>query len=192
MSFFELNIPTASGQMTDDEFFEFCRQNRDLKFERTSDGQIIFIMPTGTETGRINSKINARLQWWAESHTGEVFDSSTGFKLPNLAVRSPDASWVSAEKWNGLTTEERKKHAPICPDFVVEIRSENDTLRECQDKMDEYMANGARLGWLIDPVDQKAYIYRPGQAVETVSSFQETLSGENVLPNFELNLNSLL
>ncbi len=182
-------LPIQNEYMTDDEFFEFCRQNRAVKFERNPNGEIIFGMPTGAHTGRINMKISTRLGIWSEQDgTGEAFDSSTGFKLPNKATRSPDAAWLSHTQWNRLSEEEKKRFPPVCPDFVIEICSENDTVSELMDKMTEYIENGCRLGWLIDPNHRKAYIYRPNQEVEVVDSFDQKLSGEQILKGFELDL----
>ena len=190
--YFELKIPTQSDELTNDEFYEFCRQNKDLKFERASTGQIIFTLPKGGETGILNSTIITKLYSWNKIiNPGVVFDSSTGFKLPNQATRSPDASWVKKERWEKLSSEEKKKFPPLCPDFVVEIRSENDTIVEIQNKMNEYFENGCQLGWIIDPVEQQVYIYQVGKEFEIISSFDEKINGGAVLTGFELDLNIL-
>ena len=147
--------------------------------------------PTGSETGRRNSTLTQRLANWAETDgTGIVFDSSTLFTLPNGAKRSPDVSWVKKERWGVLTREQREGFAPLCPDFVVELRSRTDRLLDLQDKLQEYINNGARLGWLIDPLDKRVYVYRPGQLVETLDD-PATLSGGLVLPGFVLQVQEL-
>lgn len=144
--------------------------------------------PTGTETGDRDSEINMQLRLWAKRDgTGVAFGSSTGFILPNGAVRSPDASWVVRSRWTSLTAEQRRRFAPLCPDFVVELRSPSDSLRALQDKMQEYMNNWARLGWLIDPEQRRVYVYRPGASVQELEN-PEKVSGEPVLPGFVLDL----
>lgn len=181
-----------SIDLSDDQFFELCQRNRDYRFERTVSGELLIMPPTGSETGNYNGRLTQRLFNWADiNELGIAFDSSTGFKLPNGADRSPDASWVKRERWEALTPEQRKKFAPICPDFVVELRSETDSLKELQEKMREYRDNGARLGWLIDRKNQRVEIYRPGQDVEVIES-PATLLGEEVLPGFILDLQGIL
>ncbi|HAC63628.1 MAG TPA: hypothetical protein DCF68_08845 [Cyanothece sp. UBA12306] len=179
----ELNI-----NLTDQQFFELCQNNRDLRFELTATGELIIMPPTGSETGERNADLTYQLRAWSrQNKLGKSFDSSTGFKLPLGAQRSPDASWVKMERWNALTQEERERFAPLCPDFVVELMSPNDSLEKTRAKMREYMDNGARLGWLINRQQQQVEIYRPNQKVKILQSPQ-TLSGENVLPGFVLNL----
>ncbi|MBW4642170.1 MAG: Uma2 family endonuclease [Goleter apudmare HA4340-LM2] len=178
--------------LSDEQFFQMCQKNRNYRFERTASGEILIMAPSGSETGRRNVKITTQLEIWnSQSSLGEVFDSSTGFKLPNGAERSPDASWVKAEKWNALTPEEQERFAPICPDFVVELRSPSDSLKDLQEKMQEYIANGAQLGWLIDRKNKRVEIYRPGKDVEVLDN-PVSLSGENVLPEFTLYLQQIL
>jgi Uma2 family endonuclease len=178
--------------LTDEQFFQMCQQNRDYRFERTASGEILIMPPTGSDTGRRNVKITTQLDIWnSESNLGEVFDSSTGFILPNGAERSPDASWVKIERWNALTPEQQEKFAPICPDFVVELRSPSDSLKDLQEKMQEYIENGAQLGWLIDRKNKRVEIYCPGKNVEILNN-PASLSGENVLPGFVLNLQNIL
>jgi Uma2 family endonuclease len=145
--------------------------------------------PTGGESSQRNSSLTGKLDFWGEENEnlGVTFDSSGGFILPNGATRSPDASWVRRERWEALTPEQRQGFVPLCPDFVVELRSASDSLSKLQEKMQEYMANGARLGWLIDPQNQRVEIYRPGREVEVLEQPME-LSGEEVLPGFVLNL----
>ncbi|MBD2613800.1 MAG: Uma2 family endonuclease [Nostoc sp. ZfuVER08] len=178
--------------LTDEQFFQMCQQNRDYRFERTASGEILIMPPTGSDTGRRNVKITTQLEIWnSESNLGEVFDSSTGFILPNGAERSPDASWVKIERWNALTPEQQEKFAPICPDFVVELHSPSDSLKDLQEKMQEYIENGAQLGWLIDRKNKRVEIYCPGKNVEILNN-PTSLSGENVLPGFVLNLQNIL
>ncbi|HYX17379.1 MAG TPA: Uma2 family endonuclease [Nostoc sp.] len=178
--------------LTDEQFFQMCQKNRDYRFERTASGEILIMSPTGSDTGRRNVKITTQLDIWnSESNLGEVFDSSTGFTLPNGAERSPDASWVKIERWNALTPEQQEKFAPICPDFVVELRSRSDSLKELQETMQEYIENGAQLGWLIDRKNKRVEIYRPGKDVEILDN-PASLSGENVLPGFVLHLQQIM
>lgn len=179
-------------ELTDEQFFHLCQNNRDLKFERSASGDLIIMPPTGSETGNRNIKLSAQLEnWSSQNNLGLAFDSSTGFKLPNGADRSPDAAWVKKERWDALTPEEKEKFAPLCPDFVVELRSKTDSLEKLQAKMQEYIENGAKLGWLLDRQNQRVEIYRPNQPVEILSSPQ-SLSGEDVLPGFVLDLTSIL
>jgi Uma2 family endonuclease len=156
-----LRVRTAVP-LSDDELFELCQVNGDLRIERTADGEILVMPPTGGETGRQNSALTVQLGRWSElDGSGVSFDSSTGFLLPNGAERSPDAAWVALTRWQALTAEDRAKFAPICPDFVVELWSRSDELGNLRAKMEEYRACGARLGWLIDPVERRVHIYRP-------------------------------
>jgi Uma2 family endonuclease len=175
--------------VTQEQFEALAASNRDLPLERTAKGELIVNPPTGWESGKRNSRISGELYlWWRNGgEPGEVFDSSTAFILPNGANRAPDASWVSQERWDALTEEQKGTFANICPDFVVELRSVSDTLKSLQEKMQEYMENGAKLGWLIDPKNRTVEVYRVGLEVEVLSDPTE-LSGENVLPGFVLNL----
>lgn len=178
-------------QMTDDQFFEFCQINRELRIERTAKGQLIVMPPTGSGTGNRNSKLNQQLSNWTDvDGTGLSFDSSSGFTLPNGAMRSPDAAWIKLERWNALSEEQQEKFAPICPDFIVELKSPTDSLKVLQDKMEEYIENGVLLGWLIDRKHKKVYIYRPGMAVECLEN-PATISGDPVLPGFVLDLSNI-
>jgi Uma2 family endonuclease len=174
--------------LTDEVFYQLCRANPDMKFERSAQGELIVMSPTGGEGGRRSADITVDLGVWnRQSQLGYIFDSSTGFKLPNGATRSPDAAWVKRSRWEALAPELREKFPPIAPDFVIELRSTTDTLPELQAKMREYQANGVRLGWLINPQDQQVEIYRPGQTPE-VLQVPQTLSGEDVLPDFVLSM----
>jgi Uma2 family endonuclease len=183
---------TSIVQLTDDAFYALCRANPEVKFERTAQGKLIVMPPTGGETGNRNIKLSARLENWAEQDgSGIAFDSSTMFQLPNDAYRSPDAAWIQLARWEALTLEEREAFPPICPDFVVELRSPSDSLKTVQDKMQEYMDNGARLGWLIYPKSQQVEIYRQGEEKEILRS-PTSLSGEKMLSGFVLDLNRIL
>ncbi|HBE17747.1 MAG TPA: hypothetical protein DEG17_18670 [Cyanobacteria bacterium UBA11149] len=181
-----------SIDLTDEQFFDLCQRNRNYRFERTGLGELLIMSPTGSETGNRNIELAYQLQAWSrQNKLGIAFDSSTGFKLPNGAERSPDAAWIRRERWEALTGTERKKIAPICPDFVVELRSETDSLKDLQVKMREYIENGARLGWLIDRKNKRVEIYRPGKDVEILVS-PMSLSGEDVLPGFVLDLQGIM
>ncbi len=170
---------------SEDEFYAFCQKNRDQKFERRADGTIELLTVTGGKTGNQNLKIAIRLGIWSESNElGLAFDSSTGFRLPNGAVRSPDAAWVRAEVWQAQSAEQQEKFPPLCPDFVVELLSPSDSLPEIALKMQEYIANGCRLAWLIDPKTETARTFRADGSVSVTKSFDETLTGEDVLPGF--------
>ncbi|MCV3217225.1 Uma2 family endonuclease [Plectonema radiosum NIES-515] len=175
-------------KLTREQFYQLCEENPDLKLERNAQGELIIMPPTGGETGRSNSTINAQIWFWNDQNQlGEIFDSSTGFTLPSGADRSPDVSWVEKSRWDTLTKEQKEKFIPLCPDFVIEIMSPNDNLKKTQKKMQEYIENGCRLGWLINRKKQEVEIYRPGQDVE-VLKLPQTISGENILPGFALNL----
>ncbi len=174
--------------LTDEQFFQFCQINRELKIELTAQGELIIMPPTGADTGSANFRLLGQLYVWMENnHQGIGFDSSTGFVLPNGARRSPDAAWVRLERWQALTPDQQKRFAPLCPDFVVELRSASDQLSMLQEKMQEYMENGAQLGWLIDWSQRRVYIYRPGIAVECLEQ-SVSIDGDPVLPGFVLNL----
>lgn len=177
--------------LTDDQFFEFCQINRDLRIERTARGELLIMPPTGSETGGSNFELAIQLgNWIKQDGTGKGFDSSTGFTLPNGATVSPDISWVKLERWNALSKDSRTKFAPISPDFVVELRSKSDTLKDLSDKMQQYINNGVRLGWLIDRRSRRVYIYRPGVAVQQLDN-PETVSGDPELPGFVLKLEEI-
>ena len=179
-------------ELTDEQFFQLCQHNRYLQFERTAKGEILIMPPTGGETGNRNFEITVQLGIWnKQSNLGKGFDSSTGFKLPNGANRSPDVAWVRLERWEALTPEQREKFVPLCPDFVVELLSPTDSLKETQAKMQEYIDNGTKLGWLIDRKNQRVEIYRSHRNVEIVEN-PTTLSGEDVLPGFVLDLGTIL
>jgi Uma2 family endonuclease len=189
-----LNLDTV--ELTDEQFYRLCQMNRDWQFERTAKGEIIIMSPVGGVSGNREADLITELGLWnRQTQLGRVFSSSTIFRLPNNGDRSPDAAWVSLERWSALTTEEQEKFPPICPDFVIELReaklsrreSRTDPLRPLQEKMQEYLNSGLRLGWLINPQDEQVEIYRPSREVEIVQ-FPVSLSGEDVLPGFVLNL----
>lgn len=172
--------------MTDHELFELCQLNRDWRIERTSEGEIIAMPPTGGRTGRLNFELAGIFWAWVETDgSGVGFDSSTGFILPNRAERSPDLAWVRRTRWDALTEEEKEEFPPLCPDFVIELRSRSDSLTALREKMREYIANGAALGWLIDPIEHRIYVYRPPDE-ETCLEDPESVCGDPVLAAFVL------
>jgi Uma2 family endonuclease len=174
--------------ITDEQFYELCQANPDVKFERSAAAELIIMAPTGGETGSYNSEINADfVSWNRQTQLGKVFDSSTGFKLPKGGERSPDVAWVALERWNKLTREQQRKFPPIAPDFVLELLSPTDSLEKTQAKMQEYMNSGVRLGWLVDRDNHYVEIYRINQSVEVLRKPKQ-LSGEDVLPEFVLNM----
>jgi len=175
-----------------EHFLQICASNPDTKLELSSEGDLVIMSPTGGESGIRNNKLTVRVGIWTEQDgTGVSFDSSTMFQLPNGAFPSPDAAWVELSRWNALSKSDKQGFPPICPDFVVELRSQSDTLKSLQNKMQEYMDNGAKLGWLIDPFHRRVEIYRRGQPKEVLINPSE-LSGENILPNFVLFLQGIL
>ena len=190
------NIPlklqmSPAIDMTDEQFFAFCQQNGDYRIERNATGEITIMPPTGSETGNRNFDLIVQLGIWTRQNgTGIGFDSSAGFTLPNGAMKSSDAAWIKLEKWHTLTPEQQQKFAPICPDFIIELRSPSDNLQPLKDKLQEYIDNGVSLGWLIDRKNRKVYIYRPNSEVECLDN-PATLSGESVLPEFVLQLSTI-
>jgi Uma2 family endonuclease len=186
-----LHLGAVLERMTDREFFEFCQLNQDWRIERTAHGDLLIMPPTGGETGRRNFLTTGLFFAWAEADgSGIGFDSSTGFTLPNGAKRSPDLAWVRRPRWEALTAQQREEFPPLCPDFVVEIRSRTDELMTLTAKMDEYVANGAQLGWLIDPIESEVHVYRPGGQI-TVLERPDTVAGDPVLPGFVLDARRL-
>jgi Uma2 family endonuclease len=183
-------LPPNILYLTDDQFFQFCVVNQTLRIERTAEGKIIIMSPTGGETGRRNAEINRQLANWAKHDgTGVVFDSNTEFRLPNGASRSPDASWVLKSRWEAIPEAEREKFPPICPDFVLELLSPSDNVEEIKLKMEEYIANGARLGWLIDPRNKRAWIYTGARA--ELAEQPGALSADPILRGFTLDLTDI-
>jgi Uma2 family endonuclease len=186
---FKLNVQRA--KLTEEQFILLCQENPELRLELSAERELIIMPPTGSEGGWRSGEVFYSLTAWTKQDgTGLSFDSSTGFTLPNGAIRSPDASWIRRERWTALSKVQREKFAPICPDFVIEVRSQTDKLPDLRNKMQEYIANGARLGWLIDPLEKRAYIYRLDQPVETLENPQ-TLSGNPELPGFVLRVQDL-
>ena len=190
----QINLPlNLTLSLSHDNFVELATANQDLRLERTATGELIVNPPTGWETGKRNAKITYQLVKWVEELGGGgiAFDSSTGFSLPNGSDRSPDASWVSQQRWDSLSDEQKQTFANVCPDLVIELRSSSDRLQLLQTKMQEYRDNGARLGWLIDIQNRTVEIYRQGQEVEVLDN-PTSLSGEDVLPGFVLSLTGIL
>jgi Uma2 family endonuclease len=174
--------------LTDEQFYKLCQVNQDWQLERTAKGELVIMPPVGGKSGNREADLITDLNLWnRQTQLGKVFSSSTIFRLPNGGDRSPDAAWVKLERWEALTEEEQDGFPPICPDFVIELRSRTDALKPLQDKMQEYLNSGLRLGWLINPQAQQVEIYRPNQNIEIVQ-FPASLSGEDVLPGFVLNL----
>lgn len=188
-------VPTVLNfsplRLTDEQFESLCRNHPDLNLEMSAEGELIIVPPTSPDTGWRNANLIFQVGDWAEKDkTGIAFDSSTMFTLPNGAKRSPDFAWITNERWNGLTEDEQERFPPLCPDFVVELRSRTDTLKNLRQKMEEYMANGAQLGWLIDPQERRVYVYRPGAAVEGLDD-PRAVSGEPLLRGLELELEEI-
>jgi Uma2 family endonuclease len=182
-----VNFP-AIVKMTQAQFYEFCQANQELRIERTAQGEVIIMPPAFSDTGNRNFNIAAQLGVWTEQNgMGIGFDSSAGFTLPNGATRSPDASWIKLERWNALTAAAQASFAPICPDFAIELRSASDTLISLQTKMQEYIDNGASLGWLIDRKNRQVYIYRPDRSLEVLEQ-PEFVTGAPELPGFGLKM----
>ncbi|MFB6275954.1 MAG: Uma2 family endonuclease [Halothece sp.] len=187
MNPYTLNVESI-WQLDDEQFFKLSQINPELKLERTPQGNLIIMSPTGGETGNRNAELIAEFSFWnRQKQQGKVFDSSTGFKLPNGAIRSPDVAWIKQERWDSLSEEERRKFPCLTPDFVLELRSETDSLSNLQAKLEEYIENRVRLGWLINPVEKQVEIYRPHQGKEVLDN-PKTVSGEDVLEDFILAL----
>lgn len=175
---------TRRAGLTEEQFMLLCQENPELRLELTARGELIVMPPVGSEGGWRSGETFLALGTWAkQDRTGLAFDSSTGFRFSDGAIRSPDASWIRRERWEALSRTQQATFAPICPDFVIEVRSQSDRLSDLKEKMQEYLDNGARLGWLIDPLEKRAYVYRPGQAPEIFDDPAE-LSGDPVLPGF--------
>ena len=178
--------------ITDEEFEKICRENRDRKFERTAQGELVIMSLTGGSTGERNAELNGQLWLWnRQAKLGHIYDSSTGFRLPNGAIRSPDAAWVSQSRWDELTPEQRKKWVPLCPDSVVELKSPSDDIADLQTKMLEYQENGLKLGWLIDPDRQLVEVYRADRSMELLSNPEE-ISADEIMAGFVLKLAGIL
>lgn len=185
-------IRNVADNLSDEEFLAFCVANPNLRIERDKNRNVIIMPPLNSDSGFYESTMIIDLGIWnRKTQLGITFSSSSGFKLPDGSIKSPDASWVSKEKWQSLTLRQRKSFAPIAPEFIVEVRSKTDSLVALQTKMEEWIANGVLLAWLIDPTQQKAYIYRADGSTTQIDDFDQTLSGENVLPEFTFDLNAL-
>ena len=177
--------------LSDDQLFELCQVNRELRIERNEQGELIIMSPAGGESSHRNAEITLQLALWAKRDgTGIAFDSSGGFRLPNGAMLSPDAAWLRLSRWNALAGKDRKKFVPLCPDFVIELRSETDRLRALQKKLREYIDNGAELGLLIDPIERRVHVYRRGREVEVLDDPQ-TVSCDPPLRGFALDLRAV-
>jgi Uma2 family endonuclease len=177
--------------LTDDQLYELCQLNRDWRIEYTAQGELIIMPPTGAETSNRNAELTFQVQAWTrQDQAGVAFDSSTGFKLPNGATRSPDAAWVRRSRLTGLTREQKQKFLPLCPDLVIELRSPTDNLRAVLDKVQEYLDNGAQLGWLIDPLTRRVHVYLPQRPPEILEA-PSTVSADPLLPGFVLDLRKI-
>ena len=187
-----LSIHTEATNLTEEQFFLLCSENKEIKFERDKNKNIIIMAPTGSYTGNHHLSIAGRLWLWNEKNkSGYVFDSSAGFTLPSGAMRAPDAAWITKEKWEKIPMEDKKRFAHICPDFVIEVLSESDSLKEQKNKMLEWLENGCRLGWLIDLENRTVYIYKSGREM-IEQPFKKNVLGEDILLGFELNLNEII
>ena len=185
-----LNV--RSLNLTDDQFIRLCSDNRDLRIEMSAERELIIMPPPGSKTGQRNANVIYSLMSWAKQDgSGICFATDTGFTLPNSAKRGPDAAWVRLERWNEIPEEQQERLAPLCPDFVVELRSASDHLSDLERKMEEYIANGAQLGWLLDPFDKCAVIYRPGQPPARIEK-PTILRGDPILPGFQLDFREIL
>ncbi|MDB9516995.1 Uma2 family endonuclease [Roseofilum reptotaenium CS-1145] len=183
-----ITLNLKAVHLSDEQFYQLCQTNAQYQLEQTAQGELVIMPPVGAISGNRESDLNADVVIWnRQTKLGKVFSSSTVFVLPNGGKRSPDVAWIANQRWETLTLEEQEKFAPICPDFVIELRSRSDSLTQLQKKMQEYLDAGLKLGWLIDPQNQQVEIYRPNQPIETVQ-LPTTLSGETVLPGFTLEL----
>jgi len=186
-----LHFAPVARKLSEQEFYDFCRLNPELRIELTSDGDLIIMPPTGMKTGNRNALLTYYTTAWAiKDGTGLIFDSSSVVTLPNGAKRSPDVSWIRKERWERLSEAEQDRFSPICPDFIVELRSPTDAVKTLQAKMQEYIENGAQLGWLIDPFERKVYVYQPDQPVKVLDD-PATVSGESVLSGFTLDVQEI-
>jgi len=181
--------PPRYREFDDDFFFALCQANENTKLERDANGNIILMPPTGSETGLYNAEVAIEIGIWnRRTKLGYIFDSSAGFKLPNSAVRSPDVAWISRERWEAIPESDRQDFAPLCPDFVIEIRSKSDDLKELKEKMEEYRNNGCRLGWLIDRAGKQVFIYRENGSIDIKQDIGLHLSGEEILPDLRIQI----
>ncbi|MEX2233441.1 MAG: Uma2 family endonuclease [Cyclobacteriaceae bacterium] len=183
---------SVTGSMTDEEFLKFCLENPDLRIERNSNLEVVIMSPVTTKSGNHSGEIFRQLSNWAMiNKKGLAFDSSAGFTLPDRSVLSPDAAWVSNEKWDSLSEEDKDKFAPVCPEFVIEVRSKSDYHEDLKQKMRVWLKNGAVLGWLIDPREKISFIFRPGKEEEEIKGINQKIAGEGPITGFELDLSLL-
>lgn len=182
-------MPPTTFRVTE-SFEEFVALNPDLMVEQNANGEIVIVSPAGSESASRNVEISVQLHRWSKVFGGKTFDSSVLFTLPDGSKRGPDASWIALDRWEALSKEDREAFAPICPDFVIELRSRSDRISSLSQKLSEYIANGVRMGWLIDPFDRQVYVYRPNCEVRVLSD-PLSISGEDVLPGFELDLSQI-
>ena len=188
---YRLALNVRALEMTEDQFLQFCSDNGDLRIELTAEKELIIMPPAGLESGWQEVELARQVANWAtQDGTGRVFGSNAGYTLPNGAVRAPDVSWMPLSRWESLSREDQTKFGHTFPDFAIELRSLSDSLREVQDKMQEYMDNGVRLGWLIDPQNRRVHVYRPGQPVEILEE-PTAVSADPVLPGFVLDLSAI-
>lgn len=181
-----------TSQLTDEQFFWFCQQNKDQRIERNSNREIIIMSPVTSKSGNHSGEVFRQLANWSVANgKGIHFDSSAGFTLPDKSVFSPDASWISNQKWEELSEEDKDRFAPVCPEFVIEVRSKSDSLDDLQKKMELWLKNGAQLAWLIDPRERTSYLYRSGKAVEIVKGLDKKIAGEEPVNGFTLDLSLL-
>jgi len=187
-SYAGIAIRMPNGGMTDEQFYQFCVLNPELRIERTADKYILIMPPTNSDTGNRNAELVVDVGTWnRKTKSGKIFDSSTGFKLPNGAERSPDVAWIRNERWQAIPEEQKQRFAPVTPDFIVEIRTGDQNIAYLKDKMEEYMSCGCRLAWLIDPKNRKTWVYYENGDIQTLP-FETPLNGGEVLPGFELRL----
>ncbi len=186
-----VHVDFSAVPLSSEQFYRLCIDNPELRMELTAEGELIIMSPTGSKTGQRNSELNYQLAAWAKADgKGVTFDSSAVFSLPNGAKRSPDASWILKKRWNALSDKEQEQFAPLCPDFVAELRSPSDRLDALKAKMNEYIDNGSKLGWLLDPLEKRVYVYRPGRDVECLEDPQ-SLDGKDVVEGLVLDLHEI-
>ena len=190
----DLILNTRSiGRLSDSQLFELCQDNSQLKIERNQNGELLIMSPTGGLTGKLNAEIIYQIETWNRKYKrGVVFDSSTGFLLENGAMRSPDMSWLLKSKWDLLTEEEKQKFPKVCPDFIIELRSSSDNLAQLKLKLEEWILNGATEAWLIDPIENKVYIYKPNSATQIIDTFKYVIQGTGILEGLAFELEEFI
>ena len=183
---------SITGNLTDEEFLKFCLENPGLRIERNSNLEIIIVSPVTSLSGFFSAEVCGQLRDWnKKSKTGLVFDSSAGFTLPDRSMLSPDASWISKDRWNSLSDEDKNKFAPLCPEFIIAVRSKSDSLEDLKKKMTVWISNKAQLAWLVDPVEKNSYVFHPDGSVEKIEGFDKKIRGEKPVEGFELDLSLL-